>query len=102
MKKVTQKEFREAMVIVETYCEQLHKAHVTSSAGNTDVVGSRVKLSAWGIEMQGKRKAKLIGTVVDWLDWHSTPTFKDGLTTVKWDGKAKPDTMHISHLEVVK
>lgn len=98
MKKVTQKEFREAMVIIETYCEQLRK----NSAGNTDVVGSRVKLSAHGIEMQGKRKAKLIGTVVDWLDWRSTPTFKDGLTTVRWDGKVKPETMHASHLEVVK
>jgi hypothetical protein len=90
------------MMIVDKYCEQILETHIISDSAQPNEIGCRVRLSAYGIEMQGKRKAKLIGTVVDWINWCSTPTFKDGLSTVKWDGKSKPETMHCSQLETIK
>jgi hypothetical protein len=95
---ITKQQFRDAMVIVETYCSQLHKAHVIGSAVNE--VGCRVKLSSWGLEMQGKRKSKLVGTVVDYIQWMHYKN--DGTVTVKWDGISKPDSMHISQIEALK
>jgi hypothetical protein len=63
--------------------------------------GCKVKLSSFGIEMQGAAKAKLIGEVVGFLNWCSTPTYLDGLATVKWEGIAKPDTMHVNQIESI-
>ena len=96
---ITAKQFREAMVIVENYCDQVLLSK-TPVVPQTHEIGCRVKLNEFGIKMQGKRKSKLTGTVVYWLDWHSTETFKDGLVTVKWDGIKKPVSMHVGQVEI--
>jgi hypothetical protein len=95
---ITKQQMREALTLIAGYTEQLHKANVTSSAVNQP--GCRVKLSSWGLEMQGKNKKKQFGTVIDFRQWMH---FKDdGIVTVKWDGISKPDSMHISQIEAVK
>jgi len=93
----TKQQFRDAMVIVESYCSQLHKAHVIGSAVNE--IGCRVKLSAWGLEMQGNQKSKLVGMVVDYSQWLGYKN--DGTVTVKWDGISKPVSMHVSQIEAL-
>jgi len=92
---ITKQQFIDAMVIIETYCSQLHKKHDCA----VNEVGCRVKLSSWGLEMQGKRKSKLVGTVVDFSQWMHYKN--DGTVIVKWDGISKPDSMHISHIEPI-
>ena len=94
---VSIQQFRDAMVIVETYCNQIPKKY---SAKQKTEIGCRVKLSAWGIEMQGKSKSKLVGTVVDWRQWMHYPN--QGTVTVKWDGVAKPSSMDISQIDTLK
>jgi len=94
---ISKQEFRDAMVIVETYCDQIqNNKQLNAVKKSANEIGCIVKLSAYGKEIQ-KPHSKT-GTVVDWLEWHSD---KDGLITVKWDGVAKPDTMHISQVELV-
>ena len=92
---VTKQQFRDAMVIVETYCNQIPK----SAINDKREIGCRVKLSAYGIEMQGKSKAKLVGTVVDWRQWMHYQN--QGTVTVKWDGVSKPSSMDISQIEPI-
>lgn len=95
---ITQKQFEEALFICEAYCSQINKLNL--KAVKVNEVGCRVKLSSWGLEMQGKSKKKLVGTVVSFKQWMS---FKnDGTVTVKWDGVCKPSSMHISQIEVLK
>jgi hypothetical protein len=91
--RLTLKEFRQAMIIVETYCEQVYK--IKNNIGCWEI-GAIVKLSKYGKEMQKHNK---IGKVVDWCEWHSKT---DGLVTVKWEGVKKPVIMHISHVELTK
>lgn len=93
--KYTREQFRNALVIVEAYCDQIIKAR---QGKQINEVGCVVKLSSWGLEMQGKRKHVLKGTVVDWLDGY-TKSLRDGTVCVKWDGKKKPEWMHSSHLD---
>lgn len=95
---ITSQEFRDAMVIVESYIEQLHKANAGRSFKRVNEIGCKVKLNEFGIQMQGKHKTKLVGIVIDWFNWHTTPTFIDGIVTVKWEGTNRPDTMHASQL----
>lgn len=86
------------MVIVESYCWQIiNRKIVTNSVKE---IGCRVKLSDWGLQMQGKGKKKLIGTVVEFDQWMHYEN--DGTITVKWDGIAKPSSMHISQVEIIK
>lgn len=95
---ITKQQMREALTVIERYTEQLHKANVTSSSVNQP--GCRVKLSAWGLEMQGKNKNMQVGTVIDFSQWMQYKN--DGTVTVKWDGISKPDSMHISQVEALK
>ncbi len=85
------------MVIIGKYTDQLHKANITS-IGVTEI-GCRVRLSKWGLEMQGKRKAKLVGTVLDFSQWMHYEN--QGIVTVKWDGISKPDSMDVSQIEIL-
>lgn len=93
---ITKKKFQEALAICEQYCMQIEAAKqpVTRST-----IGARVKLSAFGLEMQGKRKQHWRGTVVDYLPWIYP---NQGSVTVKWDHIKKPDGMHESQVEPVK
>jgi hypothetical protein len=90
---ISLKQFRDAMVIVETYSAQVSaKANVQPNQ-----IGCRVVLSKFGKTMQ--KPHNKIGTVVDYLSWTSNT---DGLVTVKWDGVKKPDVMHVSQVEKAK
>lgn len=92
---ITKKQFREAMVIIETYRYQITK----SKAGlESHEVGCRVKLSPFGKTMQKSHNQE--GTVLDYNPWMGKIT--DGAVTVKWDHRRKPDSMHINQVEVVK
>ncbi len=92
---ITKKQYREAIVICNKYCNQI--AEVKSE--NTSTIGARVKLSAWGLEMQGNRKSKRRGKVVDYIKGHSE---NDGTVFVKWDGVIIPESMHQSQVEILK
>lgn len=93
--RISRKQFRDAMVIVETYCSQVQAK--AQSKGKHDI-GCRVKLSKWGIEMQGNRKKKLVGKVVTFSEG-AVNKITDGCVVIKWDGRKKPDSMHISQIE---
>lgn len=95
---LTVKEFRQAMIIVETYCDQVYKLKNNIGCWET---GAVVRLSKYGKEMQRPRSHNKIGKVVDYLEW-SPHSKTDGLVTVKWEGVKKPDTMHISQVELTK
>ena len=93
---ITEKQFKDAMSIIESYCSQVHK--LNKKISSTTEVGCRVKLSSWGLEMQGNQKKNLVGTVLDYLPYvHIT----DGTVIVKWDRVKKPDYMHISQIEAI-
>lgn len=62
-------------------------------------IGCKVKLSDFGIEMQGKDKRKLSGIVIDWRQWMHFPN--DGTVTVKWDKISKPQDMHVSQVVAI-
>jgi hypothetical protein len=91
--RITPKQFREAMIIVQSYCDQVYEIKNNLYAWR---IGTLVKLSAWGREAQ--RSHGKTGKVVDWFEWHSKT---DGLVTVKWEGVKKPVEMHISQVQVV-
>lgn len=91
---LTVKEFRAAMIIVDTYCHQVYK--LKNNIGCWQI-GAVVRLSKHGKSMQ--RPHNKIGKVIDWLEWHSNT---DGLVTIKWDGVKKPVTMHVSQVELTK
>jgi hypothetical protein len=94
---ISKEKFREAMTIVEQYTAQLDLASVGGSTVNTYEIGCKVKLSKWGKEMQNPHN--LTGKVIDYLPY----MYKgDGCVTVKWEGKSKPESMHISQVEAVK
>lgn len=95
---ITKQQFRDALLIVEKYCNQIKKTPAIIL--QTCDVGCRVKLSKYGLIAQGNRKSKLIGTVVDYYPWIFNPK-TDGLVTVKWDSIKIPDSMHISQIEKV-
>jgi|GEM_PF-5218071 len=90
---VTKEEFRKAMVVVESYCGQVGK----KKNAETNEIGCRVKLSEWGLEMQGKRNRGKRGIVVDFSEGVINK-IRDGTVTVKWDGVSKPSQMHISQV----
>lgn len=92
---ITKKQFREAMAIIETYCGQIEDQR----SPNVSTIGCRVKLSAHGLEMQGKRKKDFRGKVVDYFN--PSGYAGQGLVTVKWDQRKKPDGMHESQVEPV-
>lgn len=96
---ISKEKFREAMTIVEQYTAQL----VLSGAGCSTVhpyeIGCKVRLSKWGKEMQ--KPHNLAGKVIDYLPWVVNPQ-TDGTVTVKWEGRSKPESMHISQVEAVK
>ena len=93
---ITKNQFREAMIIVETYCNQIENGN-----GPCHIIGCPVQLSEYGIRINKENKGKIpkIGKVVDWLEWHS---LTDGLVTIKWEGVKKPDIRHISQVEAIK
>lgn len=91
---ITQSEYQEALQKVMDYAIVKQQYAKTPSD-----VGCRVKLSTWGIEMQGKSKKKSAGTILAWTPWMNYPN--DGTVTVKWDKISKPEDMHISHVELI-
>lgn len=94
MRKVSVQEFRDAMVVVNIYCTQIEpRADLQPHEP-----GCRVRLSEHGRLMQGNYKHE--GTVVDYFPWMGKIT--DGLVTVKWDDRKKPQDMHISQVEAIK
>lgn len=69
----------------------------TPVAKTREDIGCRVKLSQFGITMQGNDKRKKAGTVLSFDRWMN---FKDdGTVTVKWDGISKPIDMHVTQVE---
>lgn len=94
MSEITAKEFRAALIIVESYCDQVYR--IENNIGAWEI-GSIVSLSEHGRQMQ--KPHNKIGKVVDWLEWYSKT---DGLVTVKWEGVKEPDIMHISHVKLIK
>ena len=93
---ISKDRFREAMEIVKKYTAQL--TPIKGNPKHPTEIGCKVKLSKWGLEMQGKRKAKIKGVVIDYLPWIMNPGI-DGIVTVKWIGLNKPDDMHISQIK---
>lgn len=94
---ISKEKFREAMAIVEQYSAQLDLAGVGGSTVNTHDIGCKVKLSKWGKEMQTPHN--LTGKVIDYIPYLYNG---DGLVTVKWELKSKPESMHISQVEAIK
>lgn len=90
---VTEKEFKEAIGIVQLYIQQ--KNPIPDYKKTSDI-GARVVLSSYGKEMQ--RPHKKIGTVISWLQWMHFQN--DGIVTVLWDGSRKPIEMHVSQVEL--
>lgn len=100
MKNVSLNEFRKAMIIVESYYDQIVSIHAKSAKQ----IGCLVILSQYGKEVDKDNECKNIkrqGKIIDWLDWCSTPTCEDGLVTIKWDGILKPETRHISQVSPI-
>jgi len=94
---ISKEKYRESMTIVEQYITQLDLAGVVGSTVNTHEIGCKVKLSKWGKEMQ--KPHNLTGKVIDYLPY----MYKDdGCVTVKWEGRSKPESMHISQVGAVK
>ena len=94
---VTVEQFRNALVIIERYNEQIAGRRCRSEKQ----IGCLVSLSSYGKEVDkdnNDKRKKIKGKVIDWLDWCSTPTFEDGLVTIKWEGISKPETRHISQV----
>ena len=96
---ITKKQLNDALELIADYEQQLRQAHVTSSAAWQ--VGCRVKLSKWGLEMQGKQKSKLRGTVIEVLEGAVQKT-TDSTVCMKWEGISKPHWMHVSQVEPQK
>lgn len=95
---ITKQEVEIALQLIADYEHQLQQAAVRSCTA-ANQIGSRVKYSKYGKENEPKPNHNRKGTVVQWLKWCSET---DGLVWVKWDGVAKPETMHISHIELLK
>jgi Fe-S oxidoreductase len=91
---ISETEYNEALTKVMEYI-----SHVDAEPISTTSIGCRVALSEYGIEMQGKTKNKLKGTVIGWLRWCAPD---DGLVTVKWDGVRKAAMMHCSQVKSIK
>ena len=92
---ITKKQVNEALQLLADYAQQLEtRTHVKLK----HEIGCRVRLSEYGIKMQGARKKKLKGTVIKYLPYMMNPT-SDGIVYVKWDGVSKPDAMHICQIE---
>lgn len=93
---ITKKQVDEALKVIRDYEQQLlsnvHKIKDTTQAG------CQVRLSEWGREMQ--KPHNKIGIVIDYLPWMGLKT--DGIVTVKWANKLKPQDMHISQIEAIK
>lgn len=96
---ITKQKLNEALQVIADYEQQLWQTHVSSSAAWQ--VGCRVKLSSWGLEMQGKHKAKLRCTVIELIEGAVQKT-TDSTVCVKWEGISKPDWMHVSQVEPLK
>lgn len=92
---ITEDEYKEAINKVMDYVREKQP-----EAKSPKDIGCKVKLSVFGLEMQGKNKAKLRGVVIAWNQWMNYPN--DGTVTIKWDQKSKPEDMHISHVEEIK
>lgn len=88
---ITQEQFREALLICEKYSSQIE----CKKSKDVTHIGCVVKLSDWGLEMQGSTKKSLVGKVIDFLPY----LHGDGTVTVKWEGVAKPDSMHTSQVK---
>lgn len=88
-------EYQEALTKVMGYVSEK-----TPLAKAPNQIGCKVKLSAFGLEMQGNNKKKLRGVVIAWRQWMHYPN--DGTVTVKWDTKNKPEDMHLHQVEVSK
>jgi hypothetical protein len=87
------------MAIVEAYAAQVEAESIGNAPVNPSEVGSRVKLFAWGREMQAphSKTAKLN----DFLP-RCNKSGTNGIITVKWDGLKQPVLMHVNQLEVLK
>jgi len=94
---ITAQQFREAMAIVEAYCQQKNSVGIKKP----HEIGCRVKLSEFGLVMQGNWNRKKRGKVVDFLKG-AINHFSDATICVKWDGIKKPQYMHISQVEAIK
>ncbi len=99
MQKITKSEFRQAMVIVNKYCNQQELKDRELKAYE---VGCAVKLNKFGLEMQGngKKNQNKRGIVVDYIEGNINP-LTDGVVTVKWNNIAIPDEMHVSQVEKI-
>lgn len=91
----TIEQFREAMIIVQKYCDSINPLY----SGMTNQIGCIVKLSSFGKSNLTKEYWNKNGTVVDWLEWHSP---NDGLVTIKFDTIKKPVVMHIHNVTAVQ
>lgn len=81
------------MSIVEAYAAQVEAESIGNAPANPSEVGSWVKLSAWGREMQAPHSKT--GTVIDFFPW-CNKSGTNSLVTVNWDGAKQPVLMHIN------
>lgn len=58
----------------------------------------RVKLSPYGLEMQGKHKCNLVGSIIR----KTLAGSRDYTVIVLWDGRKVPESMHESQVEQIK
>lgn len=97
MEKISVQRFREAMVVVLTYCDQVQQLKDEKCLPCD--VGCRVRVRDSSIETLGGHMRKRRGKTVDYLPWGSANQSKtDGLATVKWDGVKTPYRVHVGHL----
>jgi hypothetical protein len=96
---ISKAQVNEALKLLADYAQQLEDARAKTKRAHE--IGCRVRLSEYGIKMQGARKKKLRGTVIKYLPSVLNPT-TDGVVYVKWDSVPSPDAMHISQIEPIK
>lgn len=82
-------------MVIESYEKQVRDA----LPKETHEVGCQIKLSKFGIEMQGKNNTK--GTVIK-VVLGAVCKLTDASVLIKWDGIPLLDWMHISQVESIE
>jgi hypothetical protein len=92
---ISKEQFKDALRVIESYEKQVRD----SLPKETHEVGCRVKLSEWGIEMQGNNTSK--GTVIEVVRG-AVCKLTDATVLIKWDDIPVPDWMHIDHIASIE
>lgn len=91
---VTKAQYEAALKVINDYAvQQANKRDIKSLQPHD--IGCRVKLSAFGLEMQGAQLKSRRGTVID-FSAGQVNHLSDGTVLVKWDNVAEAQWMHIS------